>query len=298
MAYRREADVVDLGIRAPRAAARNRYLEFPRQVVEGRVAVEHLRAGVDQRRSIRQLVGVETGERTAGDVAGDVAARAERGHALQPERAEDFGQALELDPVQLDVLANRDVADAAAVPLGQVGDGPQLMGLESAVGDPDPHHEVADGLALAVLAPDRADSVALGVDPPPAEIRAEPFRRHRVPALAREAEDVFVGLPRILLTLEALHALRLGLFHGFAHCRLRLYPRYRSGTSTHDLHREHLAVTRPVGESTFKIALWITTSSCSLTTTLARQTGHRELPSSPGSLMGSQSTHSRSRLSR
>src|SRR5207249_4297654 len=127
-------------------------------------------------------------------------------------------------------------------------------------GDPDPHHEVADGLALAVLAPDRADAVALRVDPPPAEVRAEPLGRHRVPAFAREAEDVLVGFPRILFTLEPLHSLRLGLFHGFGHCRLRVYPRYRRGTSTHD--------------------------------------SHREPSSSPGSLMGCQNTHSRSRLSR
>src|SRR2546427_1090067 len=147
------------------------------------------------------------------------------------------------------------------------------MGLEGAVGDPDPHHEVADGLALAVLASDRADAVALRVDPPPAEVRSEPLGRHRVPAFAREAEDVFVGLPRILLTLEPLYSLRLGLFHDFAHCRLRVYPRYRSGTSTHDLHRGHFAVTRPVGASTFGIALWITTLSCSLTTTLRGRPG-------------------------
>src|SRR5713101_4883995 len=33
------------------------------------------------------------------------------------------------------------------------------------------------------------------------------------------------------------------------------HPTYRRGTRTHALHRGHLAVTRPVGGSTFRIAL-------------------------------------------
>ena len=65
--------------------------------------------------------------------------------------------------VELEVLANGDVGDAAAVPLGEVGDGSELRGLDDAVRDPDADHEVPDGLALAALAADRADAVALGV---------------------------------------------------------------------------------------------------------------------------------------
>src|SRR5580765_6552045 len=136
---------------------------------------------------------------------------------------------------------------------------------------------MANRLALAALAADRADAVALRVDAPPAEVRAEPLRGHRVPAFAREPLDVGIGLPRIQLTLEPLDPLCLRLFHGFAHQCLQKQkagrrasrpssrpmsfsfdvayegvtsPVYRSGTCTHALHRAHLAVTRPVGKST------------------------------------------------
>src|SRR6266576_1175757 len=169
-------------------------------------------------------------------------------------------------------------------------------------------------LALAALAADRADAVALRVDAPPPEVRAEPLRGHRVPAFAREPLDVGIGFPRIQLTLAPLDPLRLRLFHGFAHRCLQKQkagrralcrpssrpvsfdfdvayegvtsPVYRSGTCTHALHRAHLAVTRPVGKSTLMMALWITTSSWSATTTLARHTGQRsDIACSPCVLM-------------
>jgi len=119
--------------------------------------------------------------------------------------------------VELDVLTDRDVGDAATVPFGQIGDRPQLLRLEHAVRNPDPHHQVANRLALPALAADRADTVALRVDAPPAEVRGEPLGRDRIPALAREALDVGIGLPGIQLALEPLDPLRLRLFHGLGH---------------------------------------------------------------------------------
>src|SRR5262245_14819852 len=221
MARRGEADVVDLGIRAPRAAARDRDLELPRQVVEGGVAVQHARRLEHDGRGVDQLVGIEAGDGAAGDVAGHVPARAHRRHALQPERAEDLGQRVEGDPVELEVLAHGDVGDAVTVPLREVGDGSELRGFDDAVRDPDADHEVPDRFAFAALAADRADAVALGVDAPPAEVRPEPLGRDRVPALAGEALDLGVGLPRIQLTLEPLDTLRLRFLHGFAHRSLQ-----------------------------------------------------------------------------
>src|SRR5215467_14593225 len=50
---------------------------------------------------------------------------------------------------------------------------------------------------------------------------------------------------------------------------------YRSGTSTHDLQRAHLAATRPVADSTLRIALRMMTSVWPWATTFSRQTGHR-----------------------
>src|SRR5437763_10404485 len=301
----READVVDLGVRAPRAAAGDRHLVLARQVVEGRVAVEHPRRRVDEGRGVHELVCIRASERAAGDVPRDVAARAERRDAVEPERLEHGGEVLERDPVELDVLADRDVGDPARVTLGEVGNRAELMGVERAVRDADAHHDVERRLALAPLAADGADAVALRVDPPPAEVGAEPWGRDRVPALTREADDVVVRRPRVQLPLEALDALRLGLLHRFAHgvlpkwesreagarlarppgFRLRVatfavttalrHPTYRSGTSTQALQRAHFALTRPVGASTFRTALRMTTSPGSCSTTLARHTGQR-----------------------
>src|SRR6266446_9307132 len=54
------------------------------------------------------------------------------------------------------------------------------------------------------------------------------------------------------------------------------HPTYRRSTRTHALHRGHLAVTRPVGGLTFRIALLMTTSFWSFTATCALQTGQRK----------------------
>ena len=176
--------------------------------------------------------------------------------------------------MELKVLTHGDVGDAAAMPLGEVGDRSELGRLDDAVGNPDADHEVPDGLALAALAADRAGAVALGVDAPPAKVRSEPLGRDRVPALAGEALDLGVSLPGIQLPLEPLHALRLRFLHGLAHrslqkrkgrgtgailspspgrvslassspCRGLRHPRHRRGASTDALHRTHLDPDRP-----------------------------------------------------
>src|SRR5207244_5655098 len=106
-------------------------------------------------------------------------------------------------------------------------------------GDADAHHEVGHRLALAALAADRADAVALAVDTPPAEVHA-PLRRNRRMSFAREPLDLGVGIPRIQRLLEPFSALRFRLFRRLAHLRLRskafTHPTYLSGTSTHALH--------------------------------------------------------------
>src|SRR5205823_2965939 len=89
--------------------------------------------------------------------------------------------------------------------------------------------------------------------------------------------DLGVRFPRVQLTLEPLDALGLRL--------LLHHPRYRSGTSTQALQREHFALTWPVGASTLRMALWMTTSCGSFTTTLARHTGQRRIDSSAASVI-------------
>src|SRR5881296_3698257 len=211
---RRQPDVVDLRVRAPYPAAGDRDLVLARQVIEGRVAVDHARRRVDERRGVHDLVGVHAGERAAGDVARDVAARALCRDPAAPQRLEDVGQVLERHPVKLDVLADRDVGNPPRVALGEPGDRAELVRLQLTVRNPDADHEVACRLTLTALAADRADAVALGVDTPPAKVRSEPLRGNRVPALAREALDFGVRLPGVQLALEPLDTLGLRLGPG------------------------------------------------------------------------------------
>src|SRR5262252_3979315 len=79
---------------------------------------------------------------------------------------------------------------------------------------------MAHRLALTARAPDRAHAVALGVDPPPAEVRVEPFGRNGLPPLSRETLDLRVGRPGIQLALEPLGSLRLRLLYRLAHAPL------------------------------------------------------------------------------
>ena len=110
-----EGDAVDLGRVAAVAAGRDRDLVLAREVGVVRVAVE-------ERRPPPRATGVASkssswatpGDRTAGDVAHGVAARAGRRQPGAVEEREDLGQRRELDPVQLDVLARRELAVAAA----------------------------------------------------------------------------------------------------------------------------------------------------------------------------------------
>ena len=206
-ANRGQAHIVDLGIRAPHAASGNANFEFAGQIVE--VAVAHKEAvGFErQRRSIADFVGIHTGERAARDVAGIVATRAHRGQARAPQSLEEFRKVLNRDPVQLDILAHRQVSGCARIFLGDVGDGSQLVSMEQAVRNTDAHHEEREGLPFSVLAADHAHSITLGVNAPPAEICAQPFGRDGVEAFAGELADIVEPFPGIFLALQALDPL-------------------------------------------------------------------------------------------
>jgi len=250
-----ESDVVDLGIRAPGPAARDRDLVLARQVVELGVAVEHPSRRLHERRGVDDLVGVDSCERAAGDVARVVAARSHRREADPPQGLEDLRQVLDPHPVELDVLPHREVGDSARVPLRQARDRPELVGDEPAARDPDPHHEVREGLTLSAFAADGADTVALRVDPPPPEVRPEPLRRDRLETLAGEAPDLAERLPRVQLLLETLDPLRLGLRDCIAHRRLRT-ERAEGGTRSGSGRSAFVfaftfGVSRPVGPTEY-----------------------------------------------
>jgi hypothetical protein len=113
--HRVQTDVVDAdrGPVVPRAI--DRELELARQVgelgMEGRPLAQDLAPdeGVDD------LVGGDAGELVGGDVAERVARGLDRVHLHARQLGEDVGHLLEARPVELQVLARREVAVGAVV---------------------------------------------------------------------------------------------------------------------------------------------------------------------------------------
>src|SRR5439155_6115164 len=105
--------------------AGDRVLVLARKVRPGRVPVELRRRALDDRRRVEELVGGEAGDRAAGDVADGVAAAAGARDARRLEVGEDVRQLRELEPVQLDALARRQLGVAAAVAVRDLADGAQ-----------------------------------------------------------------------------------------------------------------------------------------------------------------------------
>ena len=64
-----------------------------------------------------------------------------------------------------------------------------------------------------------AVAVALGVNAPPAEIRAIPLGWNGIPSLPREAPDFLETIPGILCLLQPLDALRRRFFLRCSRCR-------------------------------------------------------------------------------
>src|SRR5579864_1351299 len=204
-----QADVVNLRIRAPDRAARNRNLELARKIVELGVSREHVGRFEGEPRRIANFVGGNAGDRAAGDVARDVTARPFCEETDLFELINRFGNRFDRQPVELNVLADGKVGAAAGVPLRNSGNGAQLIGAKNAVGDANAEHEIVGGSAFAILAADRAHAIALRVDAPPAEINAGPFGQHGGTALAREFANFLERFPGILAALQTLDALRL-----------------------------------------------------------------------------------------
>ena len=84
------------------------------------------------------------------DVAHGVAAGLAGGQPDRRQQAHDLGHLLELDEVELHVLAGGDVAPAPGEGLGDVGQHVELLGGDGAVGRLDAHHLAGAALALAV----------------------------------------------------------------------------------------------------------------------------------------------------
>ena len=89
---------------------------------------------------IIELIGGDAGQVIGGDVAHAVAARLDGVHLHGGKLREDVRHALERRPVELQILARREVAVAAVVALGDVAELAQLRELKQAIGDGDAQH--------------------------------------------------------------------------------------------------------------------------------------------------------------
>ena len=160
------ADVVEHRLAAVGLAAGEVDLELAGQALGERVVEEVLEGGLGPRADVEDLVGAGAGEVAAHDVADGVAARLAGGEPDGGQVAQDGRDLLEVDEVELHVLPGGEVAPAAAVGLGDVGEHVELLGGDGAVGHLHPHHLVVAALALAVDAvvqPEDAEGVLLEV---------------------------------------------------------------------------------------------------------------------------------------
>ncbi len=211
----RQSDVVDFRVGAPYRAAGDGDFEFARQIIKIGLRANQLRRFQYQRRSIAQFLGCHARQGAAGDVAHHVSAGAYGTHALGRQRFQNFRDGFDGHPMKLDILPHGDVGLSARMAFRKIRDHAKLPRTQQTVGQRDAQHEVRRSLAFPALAAHGPRAVSLGVNSPPPEIGAQPFRENRIAAIAREFADFFDGFPRILGVLQALGSLRLGLRLGW-----------------------------------------------------------------------------------
>lgn len=154
---------------------------------EAPVDGEHVGGGVED------LAGRHPRQGTAQDVAGDVTAGLAGGETDGTQAGPDLKNVLDADPVGLEVLAVRDVADIAPEALADAHHRLHLLGGEHPARDPDPHHEVP------VL------FRALGVQPVPAVADSEVVAGDgHNPRAGVDRNDALVVVEAVLVPLHPL----------------------------------------------------------------------------------------------
>jgi hypothetical protein len=123
-----QADVVEPGDGAVFAGAGYGDLELARQEGEFRVEGAPLAQDLGQRARVDDLVGGDAGELVGGDVADAVARGLDGVHLDFGQLGQDVGHVLDLRPVELQVVARREMAVAAVVGAGDMGQLAQLGG--------------------------------------------------------------------------------------------------------------------------------------------------------------------------
>src|SRR5262249_39465879 len=125
-------------------------LELARKALRVRVTEQPARRRLGPRCDVELLLRACAREVATHHVADGVAAGLARGEPDRCHEPQDLGRALELDEVELDVLARGEVAPAARVRLGDVREGLELLRGHSAVRHLHAQHLVVAALTLAV----------------------------------------------------------------------------------------------------------------------------------------------------
>ncbi len=154
-----DPDVVEHGLAAVGDAAREIDLELPRESLGDRVAQEVPEGRLGPGLDVEDLVRAGAGEVAPHDVADGVGAGLPGGEPDGGELPEQVRDLLELHEVELDVLPGGQVAPAAAVALGDVGETVELVGEDGPVRRLDPYHLVVAALALTVDAVGQAEDL-------------------------------------------------------------------------------------------------------------------------------------------
>ena len=139
--------------------AGHRDLEFARQERELRMHRRPLAQDFGIGTRIGDLVGGRTGEMIGGDVADAVAAGLDRVHLDAGEIGQDRRHVRQRRPVELDVLARREMAVALVVFAGDVAEHAQLLAVQRAVRHGDAQHVGVQLQVDAVHQPQRPELV-------------------------------------------------------------------------------------------------------------------------------------------
>ncbi len=135
-----ETNIVDLGSRTVLRRAGDRDLELPRQVREFGVVRRPLPQDLAVGTRVIDLVLGDAGHVIGGDIANAIATRLDRMHLHRGEMLQDIGNIGQVRPVQLQILAGREVTVAAIVATGHLAQLAQLARAQQSIRDRDAQH--------------------------------------------------------------------------------------------------------------------------------------------------------------
>src|SRR5262249_22475424 len=115
-------------------------LELTPEVLRVGMAEQEAHDRLRVRRDVERLVAAHAGKRAGGDVADGVAARFAGRDTDCGEAAHDVGRVVDVDVVELKVLAGGDVTDGVGVFFGEVGEHLHLFWVQPAGGGLDALH--------------------------------------------------------------------------------------------------------------------------------------------------------------